>query len=53
LRSALCIGIIKHLFGQSDKYQLPCSGPSCDRGAPGTIGNVPGKAAARAPNTLR
>lgn len=46
-----CIGIIKHLFEQSDKYQRPCSGPRCDRGAPCSTGNVPGKVSARAPNT--
>jgi len=30
----LCKGIIKPLFGQSDKYQLPCSGLGCDRTRP-------------------
>ena len=47
------IEIIKHLFGQSDKYQLPCSGPRCDQGAPCTTEAVPGKAVTRAPNTSR
>jgi len=33
-RTGQFTGIIKHLFGQSNKYQLPCFGPGCDRGAP-------------------